>query len=48
MNACPECQEYILCKECKEAFDEAVLAQVYQPAEPVRINIASGEDVCLA
>lgn len=45
---CPECNEYMLCDECQEAFDEAVEAQVYQPAEPKRINIASGEDVCLA
>jgi hypothetical protein len=47
MNTCPECSEYVLCNECKQAFDEA---QVYQQAEPepTRINIASGEDVCLA
>lgn len=47
MNTCPECSEYVLCHECKQAFEEA---QVYQQAEPEpkRINIASGEDVCLA
>ena len=47
MNTCPECSEYVLCHECQQAFEEA---QVYQQAEPepTRINIASGEDVCLA
>ena len=47
MNTCPECSEYVLCHECEKAFEEA---QVYQQAEPepTRINIASGEDVCLA
>ena len=45
MNTCPECSEYVLCQECKQAFEEA---QVYQQAEPKLINIASGEDVCLA
>lgn len=47
MNTCPECNEYVLCNECKQAFDEA---QVYQQAQPKQhlINIASGEDVCLA
>jgi hypothetical protein len=45
MNTCPECNEYVLCQECQQAFEEA---QVYQQAEPKLINIASGEDVCLA
>lgn len=49
INTCPECDEYMLCHECKQAFEEA---QVYQQAKPKStpklINIASGEDVCLA
>lgn len=47
MNTCPECNEYVLCDECQRAFDEAVVYQQAEP-EPQRINIASGEDVCLA
>jgi len=49
MNTCPECSEYVLCQECKQAFEEAQVYQQAEPrAEPRLINIASGEDVCLA
>lgn len=54
-NVCPECGEYTICETCQRLFDEEayVLALEYDierlaMAEIQKINISSGEDVCLA
>ena len=54
-NVCPECGEYTICSICQQLFDEEawVLAlenDIEQLAmtELAKINISSGEDVCLA
>jgi len=53
-NVCPECGEYTICSICQQLFDEEawVLALEHDieqlaMAELAKINISSGEDVCL-
>lgn len=54
-NTCPECGEYIICDTCQRLFDEEAWVLALESdierqamAEIQRINISSGEDVCLA
>jgi hypothetical protein len=53
-SACPECGEHAICDTCARLFDEEVEALYYMDIEAQareaiqKINIGSGEDVCLS
>jgi len=53
-NVCPECGEYTICGICQQLFDEEAFVLALENdieqlaiAELAKINISSGEDVCL-
>ena len=53
-NVCPECGEHSICDTCARLFDEEIEALYYMDVEAQareainKINIGSGEDVCLS
>lgn len=53
-NVCPECGEHSICETCARLFDMEVESMYYMDIEKeaqevlTKINIGSGEDVCLS
>jgi hypothetical protein len=59
-NVCPECGEYTICNVCQRLFDEEAYVMALENdiekqamdellrIGEAKINIGSGEDVCLA
>lgn len=53
-NVCPECGEHSICETCARLFDEEVESMYYMDIEAcaeeiiTKVNIGSGEDVCLS